>query len=59
MVILIQYILSYLLKDGESRLLEDDVITIYGMNAGTISYKSVLGATITIPCVYAEYIDLN
>ena len=49
----------YLLKDGESRLLEDDVITIYGMNAGTISYKSVLGATITIPCVYAEYIDLN
>lgn len=49
----------YTVQDGESRLLEDDIVTIYGMNMGTISYESVLGATITIPCVYAEYIDLN
>lgn len=49
----------YTLKEGESRLLEEDIITIYGMNGGTISYESVLGATITIPCVYAEYIELN
>lgn len=49
----------YTLEEGESRLLEDDIITIYGMNMGTVSYQSVLGATITIPCVYAEYIDLN
>ncbi len=46
-------------KDGESRILEDDIITIYGMNMGTISYESVLGATITLPCVYAAYIDIN
>lgn len=50
---------TYTLKDGESRLLEDDIITIYGMNMGTISYESIFGATITLPCVYAEYIDLN
>ena len=49
----------YTLEDGASRLLEDDIITIYGMNMGTVSYKSVLGASFTIPCVYAEYIDLN
>ena len=49
----------YTLKDGESRLLENDIVTVYGMNMGTISYESVLGATVTIPCVYAEYIDLN
>lgn len=48
----------YTRKEGESRLLENDIITIYGMNMGTISYESVLGATITIPSVYAEYIDL-
>ena len=49
----------YTRKDGESRLLENDIITLYGKNAGTISYESIFGATITIPCVYAEYIDLN
>jgi hypothetical protein len=49
----------YTKKEGESRLLEDDIITIYGVNMGTVSYTSVMGATITLPCVYAEYIDLN
>lgn len=49
----------YTRKDGESRLYEDDIITIYGMNLGTISYESVLGSTITLPCVYTEYIELN
>ena len=50
---------TYTLKEGESRLLENDIVTIYGMNMGTISYESVLGATITIPYVDAEYIELN
>ncbi|MCD7821395.1 MAG: hypothetical protein LUG64_04205 [Clostridiales bacterium] len=45
-------------KDGESRILEDDIITLYGINMGTVSYESVLGATITLPCVYAAYIDI-
>lgn len=49
----------YTRKDGESRLLEDDIITIYGTNQGTISYESIFGATITIPQVDAEYIDLQ
>jgi len=49
----------YTLKEGESRLLEGDIVTMYGRNNGTISYQSIFGQTITIPCVYAEYIDLN
>lgn len=40
-----------------SRVLEDDHITIYGSSVGTISYKSTLGGTITIPGVYVEKIE--
>ncbi len=49
----------YAKKEDEPRLLEDDIITIYGINLGTTSYESIFGATITLPCVYAEYIDIN
>lgn len=40
-----------------SRVLEDDHITIYGTSAGTISYESTMGGTITIPGVFIEKID--
>lgn len=40
-----------------SRVLEDDEITVYGISAGTISYKSTMGGTITIPGVAIEKID--
>lgn len=48
---------SYTLKDGEGRILEDDVLTIYGTFEGLISYETVLGAKVTIPYVNAQYID--
>ena len=48
---------TYTRKDGESRLLEDDIVTIYGTNFSTVSYTSVLGAKITLPYVVASYID--
>lgn len=48
---------TYRLKSGEPRILDGDIITIYGMNLDTISYQTVLGATITIPWVMADYID--
>lgn len=41
----------------ESRVLEDDIITIYGTSLGLYSYKSTMGGTITIPSVYVERID--
>ena len=40
-----------------SRVLEDDIITVYGYSVGTISYQSTLGGNITIPGVYVEKID--
>lgn len=47
----------YQYKENELKLLEDDIITFYGYSMGLESYESVMGATITIPRVYAEYID--
>lgn len=46
-------------NEGKTRILEDDIITIYGYNFGLMSYESVMGAKITIPSVIAEYIDIN
>lgn len=40
-----------------SRVLEDDMITIYGTSVGLISYQSTMGGTITIPAVSIEKID--
>lgn len=41
----------------DSRILEDDHITIYGVSVGTISYESTMGGKITIPGVVIEKID--
>lgn len=48
---------EYLPSIVQSRVLEDDYITIYGSSVGTISYKSTLGGTITIPGIYVDKID--
>lgn len=50
---------SYQRKEGESRYLENDLITIYGLNSGVISYESVMAGTITIPYVEIEYIVMG
>ena len=44
-------------KIVSSRVLEDDVITIYGTSIGLISYESTLGGKITIPAVLIDRID--
>ncbi len=41
-----------------SRVLEDDYITIYGISSGLITYESTLGASITIPGVLIDKIDM-
>lgn len=45
--------------DSGSRILEDDIVTFYGTYGGLYSYESVMGATITVPLVLAQYGDLN
>ena len=40
-----------------TRILEDDYITFYGEFDGLYSYETVMGATMTIPSVLAEYVE--
>ncbi len=53
-------LVSYTKKEvSESRLLEDDVVDLYGMLAGTHTYETVMGNEMTIPLLYAEYVELS
>lgn len=45
--------------DNESRVLEEDIITIYGEVKGLKNYTAVLGNQISIPHIIAEYIEIN
>lgn len=46
-------------SDITTPIIEDDIVTVYGSYSGYFSYESVMGATITIPSVMAEKIELN
>ena len=49
----------YYPEAGEDKILEGDIITIYGTSQGDYTYTSTLGASINLPLVYAKYIELN
>lgn len=49
--------INYSYSDNEDKILEDDKVTIYGECKGTETYVTVLGGTVTIPAVEAEYIN--
>ena len=52
--------IDYQKKDeNESRVLEEDIITMYGEIKGIKDYTAVLGNQISIPHIKAEYIDIN
>ena len=40
------------------RIIEDDIITFWGLNAGTVSYETVMGDETTIPAMEAYYAEL-
>lgn len=46
-------------NDNESRILNDDIIDLYGELNGTKTYSSTLGGNITIPYLLAEYINIK
>ena len=48
---------AYVMK-GKSRILEDDIVTLWGYNFETVTYKTIMGASVTIPAVLVEYIDV-
>lgn len=47
----------YTLPEGSPRILEKDIVTIYGTLDGLYSYTAVLGNTITLPKINAKYIE--
>ena len=53
------FLVVYTYKDNEPRLLEDDMVTMWGMYGGTYTYESTLGSNITVPLLYAEYVKIN
>lgn len=48
---------SYPSSTVPSRVLEEDMITIYGISQGLYTYESTMGGNITIPYVSADQID--
>lgn len=47
---------TYYNYDKNNRILEDDIIKMYGTLEGTKTYESIFGASITIPRLDAKYI---
>ena len=50
---------TYTPKDGESRILEDDIITIYGEMQPLKTYTTVMGASVSIPAIDTKYIEIG
>ena len=47
---------SYTYKSGESKILEDDMIKVFGEYGGTYTYESTGSGNITIPMMYGQYV---
>ena len=47
----------YTAKSGDQRILEDDVVTLYGTMAGMYTYETVMGAELTVPLMSAQYVE--
>lgn len=54
----IVYVL-YVRPAGETRILEDDRVTIYGSSTGIYTYKAVLGNEISLPSFFADSVTVN
>ena len=45
--------------DGEDRILEDDIITIWGTCKGAYTYNSIFNQSITVPRIDIEYFEIK
>lgn len=50
---------TYTTDQVSGRILEDDILTIYGTVVGDYSYETVMGATVTLPWVLTQIIDTS
>lgn len=48
---------TYTASTNDSRILEDDMVTIYGELRGEYTYETVMGNEITLPFMSVEYVD--
>lgn len=50
---------NYLPRSSANRILEDDIITLYGTMEELKTYTTIMNSSVTIPQVTAKYIDVN
>ena len=50
---------TYTMGKNESRILEKDTVTVYGICDGVETYTTILGGSVTIPAIEAKYIDVE
>ena len=50
---------TYTGPTSEDRILEDDIITIYGVVKGEYTYETIFGSKVTLPLVNAKYITIT
>ena len=50
---------TYYPEEGEDKILEEDIITVYGTSQGDYTYTSTLGTPVTLPLIYGKYIEIN
>lgn len=50
---------TYIRENGESRILEDDKVTVYGTCMGLYTYETVIGGTVTLPEFMATTVTVN
>lgn len=41
------------------KILDDDIITVYGTVVGDYSYETVMGAEVTLPWVHSDILDTS
>lgn len=51
--------ITYEATDGESKILEDDIITVWGICGGEYSYTSTMGTPVTLPLIYGYFVDIK
>lgn len=52
-------IMLYFKRGDCPKLLEEDIVTIYGEASGTETYTTVLGSEVTVPVITAVYVDME
>lgn len=52
-------IILYYQRGDSPKIIEDDILTIYGEVSGTESYTSVLGEEITVPVITGVYVSVD